>query len=917
MKARVVSSPWSSFGKLASTLLFAASCELLAAEADHSSQPGITNPPAASATNSQQGTVAVATRPKPSADLAPELQVAEGLLLAIPKSAFGKDYLFSASLIPQAPAATSSGLAGRIVRFELFPDGVDMYESTKGFEVTEDLPARRLLANFAIVRQDAMQVVVDFNQGMRRVFTMGWTEGGAVPISEHDRVLEVPQGRVFEMRSDSGRLIIRQSVQARNRQTDQNLEQRYEVRYFISPYQPGAAEGKEPSGSDLRYARFFETAGQIETGTGRVSSRIARFDIRQPIVFHYSANTPAEYVEAVKDGILYWNRAFGKDVVQAKKAPEGVTAPDANLNIIQWVPWDNAGFAYADVLLDPLTGESGHGQAYITSVFGFAGKSRARALLRAMQDLAEPKKDDKKDVATLRFGTPLLPSAPACQVDPRTFAQQMVQGLQELLANGELTDAAVLRVSQDYVRETVAHEVGHVLGLRHNFAGSLAATLSRKDMDEWFRAYLLGNPTTAFTNKLASSSMLEYTIFKGAVFTGWRMRTVNEPLPHDRAAIAWGYFDSPEARDKKLLFATDQDIGRYGDVRTFDYGPNPVINAYTEMAQIVDLLPNNVLETFISARAPRNVHDRIPLAEVNLNTANYAGQLANQFADVLSWFKADTRSLRVENQFDFIGDLNRKDRLEAHWKYLNTQLEQLGGVDRAVFSMLPVDLKLDLKAEPAGIPVLQRVSATNLLAKLTKLLDSPAYTNFVGLDEKQYSFTKDEHDLILKRAKRFFDDIEKEVLKQVCQRLTNAPRTIGAEANGAAGEEDIVAKVDQRVIELAKLVITAKEDAKRLPGKVDKGYVEVPEFKYDQETRINAAKALDDKAGSFKGWAEDAKSDLNTQLKNEVEASLNLAHFKDFKVSLLSRSVRDWYQKQQDILALLPPAPGNPTLPAR
>ena len=117
--------------------------------------------------------------------------------------------------------------------------------------------------------------------------------------------------------------------------------------------------------------------------------------------------------------------------------------------------------------------------------------------------------------------------------------------------------------------------------------------------------------------------------------------------------------------------------------------------------------------------------------------------------------------------------------------------------------------------------------------------------------------------------------------------------------------------------ELAKLVITAKEDAKRLPGKVDKGYVEVPEFKYDQETRINAAKALDDKAGSFKGWAEDAKSDLNTQLKNEVEASLNLAHFKDFKVSLLSRSVRDWYQKQQDILALLPPAPGNPTLPAR
>ena len=47
--------------------------------------------------------------------------MAEPLLLAIPKAGFGKDYLFTASLIPQARAATSNGLAGKIVRFELFP----------------------------------------------------------------------------------------------------------------------------------------------------------------------------------------------------------------------------------------------------------------------------------------------------------------------------------------------------------------------------------------------------------------------------------------------------------------------------------------------------------------------------------------------------------------------------------------------------------------------------------------------------------------------------------------------------------------------------------------------------------------------------------------------------------------------------
>ncbi len=67
---------------------------------------------------------------------------------------------------------------------------------------------------------------------------------------------------------------------------------------------------------------------------------------------------------------------------------------------------------------------------------------------------------------------------------------------------------------------------------------------------------------------------------------------------------------------------------RYGDVRRFDYGADPVVGAYARIAEIIDLLPNNVIETFIRARAPRNPNDRIPLEQVNLSCTLYAMQLA-------------------------------------------------------------------------------------------------------------------------------------------------------------------------------------------------------------------------------------------------------------------------------------------------
>jgi hypothetical protein len=487
------------------------------------------------------------------------------------------------------------------------------------------------------------------------------------------------------------------------------------------------------------------------------------------------------------------------------------------------------------------------------------------------------------------------------------FAQQIAYGLTDLLADDNLTDEVVLRASQDYVRETVAHEVGHVLGLRHNFAGSLAATLSPKELDEFIKAYITGKGLDRYRDKYVSSSMMEYTVFKGGIFVGWQMRETKDVLPHDRAAIQWGYFDDKAVVTNKMLFATDQDAARYGDVATFDYGNEPILAAYSDLRDLIDTLPNNVIETFIRARAPRDPRDRVPLERVNLSYRMYANQIGSRNDRILTWFKASTRSLKVENQFDTVSDLNEKERYQAHWRALTNQIEKLGGLDRVAFAWLPADLKMEVKKEPEGTAAAGKISATNLTARLEKLLKSPAYTNFVGLDDKKYSFTGDEQKLILERGKKLFEALEEAVLARVLKSYENAPRDLELEAFGVLGDDDVVSQLEKRIEELAKYVIMARNDSQRIKGKVDKAYVEVAEFKFEQETRLAAAKALNDKTGSFPAWAKEAKGSLNKTLKDEVEGALNIGNFKDFKDSMLSRPLREWYLRQQEILKLLPP----------
>jgi hypothetical protein len=163
----------------------------------------------------------------------------------------------------------------------------------------------------------------------------------------------------------------------------------------------------------------------------------------------------------------------------------------------------------------------------------------------------------------------------------------------------------------------------------------------------------------------------------------------------------------------------------------------------------------------------------------------------------------------------------------------------------------------------------------------------------------------------------YFAALEKEVLKQLCQKLEKAPRDIAVQGFEEVAEDDIVARLEKRVIDLAREIILSRNEEKRHKGRVDKSFVEVADFRYELETRLIAARMLADGAGAFRSWATEPRADIGRQLKDAVDASLNAQNFREFKESQLSRPLRDWYLNQQNVLGMLgyKPGMGAPAMP--
>lgn len=229
------------------------------------------------------------------------------------------------------------------------------------------------------------------------------------------------------------------------------------VGYFTVDHQDFTRDGK--SDPITRYI----TRWHLE----KADPKAALSPPKKPIVFWLDNAIPTEYRDAVRDGLLYWNKAFEKiglkEAIVVKQMPDDADFDHADLryNMVHWVTSPDNAYAAGPPRVNPLTGE-----IIGANIIVDAGMVRVTKLER--KRLVEPSTYFNPEAENAaRAAKRLFCDMAAGAVEQAWFGQMALRLLAS--ADAKINERAYVN---DFIRSTIAHEMGHILGLRHNFISS-------------------------------------------------------------------------------------------------------------------------------------------------------------------------------------------------------------------------------------------------------------------------------------------------------------------------------------------------------------------------------------------------------------------------------------------------------------
>ncbi len=440
----------------------------------------------------------------------------------------------------------------RIVRFERVGRKVLMVQPNYRYRATTSNPAERravedafatsVLFGFAVAARTDDRFLVDATPFLLRdVHGVADRLPGAYRLDGQRSAVYLPRTKAFpentEMeatltfareRQGDGPGFGRGSIEAVAPSADavtvrqhQSLVALPDDGYTPRPYDPRAGYGA------VSYVDYATPLGQPMTRRYLRRHRLEKRDPSaevseaiEPIVYYLDRGTPEPVRSALLDGARWWNQAFEaagyRDAFRVELMPEGADPLDVRYNLIQWVHRSTRGWSYGSSVTDPRTGEIIKGHVTLGS-------------LRVRQDYL------------------------------------IAEGLLSPYLTGDEEPPELAELALARIRQLSAHEVGHTLGLGHNYYASRQGRISVMDY-----------PHPLVT--LGPDAQIDLSDAYDVGIGEW-----------DQVAIAYGYQDYPagtdatpaleslldEAWEEDVRYLTNQDAAAHPRVHQWANGTDP------------------------------------------------------------------------------------------------------------------------------------------------------------------------------------------------------------------------------------------------------------------------------------------------------------------------------------------------------